>query len=153
MKTNNQPNDVQDAQGTHGNADNRTHKQAIVLRTDLNMRKGKMVAQGAHASMGALLSQGKKQMVDGRPCLVIPLDDQRIAPWLNGRFAKIGLGVDSEEGLRALHEKAQSLGMISSLILDSGLTEFGGVPTYTAVGIGPDCKEAFNELTDSLKLL
>lgn len=30
----------------------RTHKQTIVLRTDLNMRKGKMVAQGAHASMG-----------------------------------------------------------------------------------------------------
>jgi peptidyl-tRNA hydrolase len=27
------------------------HKQVIVLRKDLNMRKGKMVAQGAHASM------------------------------------------------------------------------------------------------------
>ena len=26
-------------------------KQVIVLRKDLNMRKGKMVAQGAHASM------------------------------------------------------------------------------------------------------
>lgn len=27
------------------------HKQVIVLHKDLNMRKGKMVAQGAHASM------------------------------------------------------------------------------------------------------
>jgi peptidyl-tRNA hydrolase len=27
------------------------HKQTIVLRKDLNVRKGKMVAQGAHASM------------------------------------------------------------------------------------------------------
>ena len=33
-----------------------THKQVIVLRKDLNMRKGKMVAQGAHASMAAILS-------------------------------------------------------------------------------------------------
>ncbi len=30
------------------------HKQVIVLRKDLNMRKGKMVAQGAHASMRAV---------------------------------------------------------------------------------------------------
>ena len=31
------------------------HKQTIVLRKDLNMRKGKMIAQGAHASMRAIL--------------------------------------------------------------------------------------------------
>ncbi len=31
------------------------YKQMIVLRKDLNMRKGKMVAQGAHASMKAAL--------------------------------------------------------------------------------------------------
>ena len=33
-------------------------KQVIVLRKDLNMRKGKMVAQGAHASMKAILDEG-----------------------------------------------------------------------------------------------
>jgi PTH2 family peptidyl-tRNA hydrolase len=32
------------------------HKQVIILRKDLNMRKGKMVAQGAHASMRAILN-------------------------------------------------------------------------------------------------
>ena len=32
------------------------HKQVIVIRKDLNMRKGKMVAQGAHASMAAILN-------------------------------------------------------------------------------------------------
>lgn len=30
-------------------------KQVIVMRKDLNMRKGKMIAQGAHASMKVLL--------------------------------------------------------------------------------------------------
>jgi len=34
-------------------------KQVIVLRKDLGMRKGKMVDQGAHASLGAILREGK----------------------------------------------------------------------------------------------
>lgn len=38
-------------------------KQIIILRKDLNMRKGKMVAQGAHASMGAILSIAKKIII------------------------------------------------------------------------------------------
>jgi PTH2 family peptidyl-tRNA hydrolase len=29
-------------------------KQVIIIRKDLNMRKGKMIAQGAHASMKAI---------------------------------------------------------------------------------------------------
>ena len=37
------------------------HKQVIVLRKDLNMRKGKMVAQGAHASMAALLGTARRE--------------------------------------------------------------------------------------------
>ena len=32
-------------------------KQWIVMRTDLKMRKGKMIAQGAHASMKVLLDR------------------------------------------------------------------------------------------------
>ena len=34
----------------------RAVKQVIVMRKDLNMRKGKMIAQGSHASVDALLS-------------------------------------------------------------------------------------------------
>jgi peptidyl-tRNA hydrolase len=37
------------------------HKQVIVLRKDLNMRKGKMVAQGAHASMRAILNGARRE--------------------------------------------------------------------------------------------
>ena len=51
------------------------HKQVIVLRKDLNMRKGKMVAQGAHASMAAIL---KLAIREGNR-LMIPLDE-RIEP-------------------------------------------------------------------------
>jgi hypothetical protein len=34
------------------------YKQVVVMRTDLDMPVGKMVAQGAHASIGALLKSG-----------------------------------------------------------------------------------------------
>jgi peptidyl-tRNA hydrolase len=37
---------------------NKESKQVIVMRKDLNMRKGKMVAQGAHASLKAVIDSG-----------------------------------------------------------------------------------------------
>ncbi len=124
------------------------HKQTIVLRKDLNMRKGKMVAQGAHASLRAILKLGRQ---DGDN-FVIPLDD-RLSPWLQGRFKKICVSVNSEAELLAVHERAQTLGLITALIQDAGLTEFGGVPTYTAVAVGPDREDRVDEVTGRLSLL
>jgi len=124
------------------------HKQTIVLRKDLNMRKGKMIAQGAHASMRAILKLGRQEGEN----FVIPLDE-RLAPWLLGRFKKICVSVNSEAELLALHEKAQSLGLITALIQDAGLTEFGGVPTYTAVAVGPDREDRVDSVTGDLPLL
>jgi peptidyl-tRNA hydrolase, PTH2 family len=124
------------------------HKQVIVLRKDLNMRKGKMVAQGAHASMAAIL----KLAVREGDRLVIPLDE-RIEPWLLGRFTKICVSVNSEAELLAIHEKSLAAGVLTSLILDSGVTEFGGVPTNTAVAVGPDQVSKVDAITGGLPLL
>ena len=124
------------------------HKQVIVLRKDLNMRKGKMVAQGAHASMGAILGLTRRE----GNSLVVPLDP-RIEPWLTGRFKKICVSVNSEQELLDLYEKVKSAGLVCSLIQDSGLTEFGGVPTYTAIAVGPDTEEKVNAFTGGLPLL
>jgi peptidyl-tRNA hydrolase len=71
------------------------HKQVIVLRKDLNMRKGKMVAQGAHASMRAILNGARRE----GDVLIIPLD-ARNEPWLCGRFKKICVSVNSESEIR-----------------------------------------------------
>lgn len=38
-------------------------KQVIVMRTDLNMRKGKMIAQGSHASIAFLTRKGKVEKI------------------------------------------------------------------------------------------
>jgi PTH2 family peptidyl-tRNA hydrolase len=124
------------------------HKQVIVLRKDLNMRKGKMVAQGAHASLGAIL---KLAIREGNN-LVIPLDP-RIEPWLYGRFTKICVSVNSEAELLAIHEEARVAGLVTSLIVDAGLTEFGGVPTHTAVAVGPDEVVKIDAITGELPLL
>jgi len=124
------------------------HKQVIVLRKDLNMRKGKLVAQGAHASMGAILGLCKQ---DG-DTLVLEMDD-RTRPWLTGRFKKICVYVNTEQELLDIYNKAQELGLVSSLIRDAGLTEFNGVATLTAVAVGPDREDRIDVVTKHLPLM
>lgn len=117
-------------------------KQVIVLRKDLNMRKGKMVAQGSHASLAAILTDAGtvKKNAD-------------VQAWLDGRFTKICVSVDSEEELLEIYNKAKSLKLVTSLIRDAGLTEFDGVPTLTAVAVGPGKPEIVDKVTGNLKLL
>lgn len=128
------------------------NKQVIVVRKDLNMRKGKMVAQGAHASMAAVLKEGSIQEVDGQRCFVIPMD-QPMEEWLTGAFKKICVSVNSEADLLAVHQAALDAGLHCALIRDSGLTEFGGVPTYTTCCIGPNAAEDIDKFTGALSLL
>lgn len=128
-------------------------KQAIILRKDLNMRKGKMVAQGAHASMAVLLNKGHPfEWERGEPQHCINLTKE-MEDWIYGKFTKICLSVNSEEELLAIHKQAEDAGLICSLIQDAGLTEFDGVPTYTAVAIGPEQCEDVDKITSELKLL
>jgi PTH2 family peptidyl-tRNA hydrolase len=58
-------------------------KQVIVMRKDLGMRKGKMIAQGAHASLKVLLDAGAAD--SGRAAFTIPLD-AALSAWIGGRF-------------------------------------------------------------------
>ena len=116
-------------------------KQVIIIRKDLNMRKGKMVAQGAHASMAAVLT------------FKIFLKPLIIWKWLFGVFTKICVSVDSEEELLMIYAKAKKAGILCSLIEDSGKTEFGGVPTHTSVAVGPAYVDQLQNITGHLKLL
>ncbi len=120
------------------------------------MRRGKEIAQGAHASLGAILSLGNyynSQNPNGGlvRTFVANLDD-RSYPWLTGRFAKVTVIVNSEEELLELEKVAKEKGLITCLIQDSGFTEFKGVPTYTTLAIGPDKNENIDPITKHLKL-
>jgi PTH2 family peptidyl-tRNA hydrolase len=126
-------------------------KQVLVMKKfpkDRNLRTGKYVAQGSHASVGALFSQGE---VDG-DYFKIPLKDPFVKEWVTGRFKKITLYVETDEELVDIFNKAQAAGLLSCLIRDAGLTEFGGVPTLTAVGIGPGNPAEIDKITGNLKL-
>lgn len=118
------------------------------MRKDLNMRKGKLVAQGAHASLGAILGQMKQ---DGTN-LVLDLTDERLEPWITGRFKKICVYVNTEQELLDIYELAKSNGLICSLIKDAGLTEFNGIATITSCAVGPDRSDRIDAVTKNLPL-
>lgn len=123
-------------------------KQVIVMRHDLKMRRGKQIAQGAHASMSFICHRLVK--VDA-----VSMKDfsevERI--WLQGAFAKVCCRVNSEEELMDIYERAKEAGLEVNLITDSGKTEFHGVPTRTCLAIGPDLAEKIDVFTGHLELL
>lgn len=125
-------------------------KQVIVLRKDLNMRKGKMVSQGAHASMAAILNLGH-YAGDNFYLNMGNLPD--VKDWLTGAFTKITVSVPNEEEIEAIYAKAKELGLPCSRIVDSGKTEFNGVPTLTAVAVGPGDAAVIDSITGHLPLL
>ncbi len=112
-------------------------KQKLIVRTDLKMRRGKEIAQAAHASQLLNLMH----QFDPHVCL-----------WLKGKFTKVALGIPSEAELLEIYEQAKYAQIPCSIIQDAGKTEFNGVPTYTAVAIGPGDPELVEKLTRDLKL-
>ena len=124
-------------------------KQVIVLRTDLNMRKGKMAAQAAHASMKVFFDR----KAGGDPARLEVALWPEAAEWVAGAFTKIVVGCTSQEELLALEAKAREAGLPCALVVDAGATEFHGVPTPTSLAIGPAASAAIDALTGSLKLL
>lgn len=126
-------------------------KQVIVVRKDLNMRKGKLAAQVAHASMAFIT---RKMVGDegGKGIYEISLTPAE-NEWLASSFTKVVVGVNSEDELRELIVKSQKSGITAHEIIDNGRTEFHGVPTLTCAAFGPSYPEALDALTGHLKLL
>lgn len=136
-------------------------KQMILVRKDLGMRKGKMIAQGAHASMKVLLDRAQAHFpvvkddasFHAPPELRIPLLSKAEEEWVYGTFTKIVVGVDSEAELVRCYEEARAAGLPCAIIEDMGATEFHGVPTKTAVAIGPAEAADIAPITGGLTLL
>ena len=128
----------------------RTAKQVIVMRKDLNMRKGKMVAQGAHASMRVILQAGAADAAQHEYTIAMT---EPMAAWLTGRFTKVCVSVDSEAALESIVERARAAGVPVALITDAGQTEFHGVPTKTCCAVGPAWADDVDAITGALTLL
>ncbi len=121
-----------------------TVKQVIIIRKDLNMRRGKEIAQGAHASMQWLVSLIKG---NGVPFLT---DEQ--SEWINGDFTKVVLQCNSLQEMSKIASECTIHGLDCHFVLDKGFTEFDGKATYTALAIGPHKAELIDLITKELKL-
>jgi peptidyl-tRNA hydrolase, PTH2 family len=112
------------------------YKQAILIRQDLKLPKGKMAAQAAHAAVEAVLKCDKKI----------------ISSWRNDGMAKIALKVENEKELHKYVQIAKDDGIITSTITDAGHTvvEPG---TVTCSAIGPDEESRIDKIINQLKLM
>ncbi|HIH09353.1 MAG TPA: peptidyl-tRNA hydrolase [Candidatus Diapherotrites archaeon] len=113
-------------------------KQAMVVRSDLQMGKGKIAAQCSHASLEAYEKTLRQS----------PL---WVGEWKAQGQAKIVLKVGSKKELLELFEKVKKA-IPSALIKDAGHTQVDtGEPT--CIGIGPAPEAEINRFTKDLKLL
>ena len=135
-------------------------KQVIVIRKDLKMNKGKTAAQAAHASLQAVMWGAELVYVPGfeglegaRGWFLPTFEDSTLEEWFRSGNTKICVGVDSEEELINLYKQGREIIDYCAIITDEGRTEFGGVPTKTAVAIGPVDSDELDKITGHLKLL
>jgi PTH2 family peptidyl-tRNA hydrolase len=112
------------------------YKQAIIVRDDLKLPKGKMAAQVAHASVEAVLRSEKES----------------VKIWRMEGMGKIVLKVDNEKELHRIVQEAKDSGLITATITDAGHTvvEPG---TLTCAGIGPASTEKIDYIISKLKLM
>lgn len=123
----------------------RETKQVIVIRRELKMRRGKEIAQGAHASarwMADLILDGynKKSLKEAE------------LKWLETGTRKVTVYVQTLQELLDLREDAWEHAIHTAVIVDSGATEFHGEPTVTALAIGPDWSDRIDAVTKDLPL-
>ena len=111
-------------------------KQAIVVRSDLKMGKGKIGSQCAHASVLALEKT----------------DERDAAAWRESGMKKICLKVASERELIDVFNAAKRAHLSAALVRDAGHTQIEA-GTATAVGIGPAEESRVDAVTGKLKLL
>ena len=134
-------------------------KMMIVVRKDLNMRKGKLAAQAGHACVEAILAAldketrlGDIRMYGTHPTLKPSRKRTALTEWFENGVAKICVYVNSEQELLEIDRRAKQKGLISALITDAGMTEFHGVPTHTCLAIEPAFPQDIDPITGELPL-
>ncbi|MBN2067303.1 MAG: peptidyl-tRNA hydrolase [Candidatus Diapherotrites archaeon] len=110
-------------------------KQAIVVRTDLGMGKGKIAAQASHASVAALDK----------------VTTSAFNAWQEAGMKKIVLKVSGKKELLDLYQSAKQK-LPAALVKDAGMTQVKPEEP-TCIAIGPADEKEIDKLTGNLKLL
>jgi peptidyl-tRNA hydrolase len=111
-------------------------KQVIVVNGALDLPRGKMAAQVAHAAVGAFLGAPRQNQVG----------------WLQQGMPKVVVQCATEDELHALLAQAEAAGLPAMLVRDAGKTVVQA-GTATCVGIGPDLAERIDPITGALPLV
>jgi PTH2 family peptidyl-tRNA hydrolase len=112
-------------------------KLALVVRTDLDMGRGKIAAQVAHAAVTAALANA---------------GSAGFAAWLADGQPKVVLKVTAEQDLRDLVRQATGAGLPVELVHDAGRTQVAA-GTLTCCAIGPAADHLVDAVTGGLSLL
>ncbi|QQR92664.1 MAG: peptidyl-tRNA hydrolase [Candidatus Iainarchaeum archaeon] len=115
------------------------YQQVLVVRMDLQMDKGKMAAQVAHASLASYLKAQQSKYKNW-------CDD-----WLEEGMKKIVVKVQTERELLELFEQVKRQ-FPAALITDAGHTQVAP-GSKTCLGIGPAPENELHRYTGRLKLL
>ena len=113
-------------------------KQAIIVRTDLGMGKGKIAAQVGHACV-----MGSENVKRSHP--------EWWDEWWDGQ-KKIVLKVPGIRELYEIRSRAIDLGLPWSEVSDAGHTQLAP-GTTTCISIGPAPENLIDRITGDLKLL
>ncbi len=111
-------------------------KQVIVLRTDLGMSTGKLIAQACHASLGAYknASSGARN------------------EWEASGQTMVAVQIEGEDDLMKRFRQARAEDVPGYIVKDAGRTELEP-GTVTALGLGPADDAAVDKVTKDLKLM
>ena len=111
----------------------------LVTRQDLQLSKGKLAAQCAHASAECVLSAKR-------------ISPRSLDRYLRRGARKIVCKVPDLISLRDIYSRAKKSGIICKLVTDAGHTEIPA-GTETVVGIGPGPRSQIDKITGQLSLV
>ncbi len=108
----------------------------LLVRKDLQMSKGKIIAQCGHGIVYSMMNTSK----------------EKIELWQNSGEKIVTLGVKDEKTMMYIHNKALNNTILSYIVKDAGHTQVAP-NTKTVCILGPHNEDRLQKLVKDLKLL